>query len=141
MTGKVKRIGGLPLTVGDALIILLVLAAAGVMSAAFAFDRPDGEGDRYAVVISPDGRKEVPLDIAGVFTVNGEGHTLTVAVESGSVYVLDSDCPDRICVSSGRISEPGEMIVCLPAKIMITVETEADAGSVRADGEIDAVAG
>ena len=125
----------LPLKAGDIVIIAVVLAAAGMMSAFYAFGGEKQTSGAFAVVISPSGRYEYPLAADAVFTVHGSGHTLTAVIEDGEIYVADSDCPDGICVHMGRVSHPGEMIVCLPAKVLITVT-----GTGAEDG-FDAVAG
>lgn len=65
--------------------------------------------------------------------INGE-ITNTVVVEDGYVYVKNASCPDKICQKHKRISKKGESIVCLPNKVVITVN-----GS-QTNEEIDGVA-
>ena len=50
---------------------------------------------------------------------------LTVAVENGAVRVSESDCPNQDCVHSGAISRAGQSIVCLPARVAVTLEGAA----------------
>jgi hypothetical protein len=47
--------------------------------------------------------------------------TNIVHIEDGCVYMESSTCRDQICVLHGKICRPGEMIVCLPNKIVIEV--------------------
>ncbi len=55
-------------------------------------------------------------------TVQGKNNiTLVVIVSNGSVYVESSECPDKICVNKGRISNEYETIVCLPAQTIVEV--------------------
>lgn len=42
------------------------------------------------------------------------GGTNTLVIENGQAYILDASCPDKVCIYQGKISRPGEMIVCLP---------------------------
>lgn len=57
--------------------------------------------------------------------IEGEnGIRLSVVVENGSVYVEHSDCPDKICVNKGKISDAGDTIVCLPARTVVEVVRE-----------------
>ena len=44
-----------------------------------------------------------------------------VAICNGEVSMEDADCPDRLCVKSGAISKAGQMIVCLPNKIIVKI--------------------
>ena len=56
-------------------------------------------------------------------TVQGKNNiTLIVIVDSNSIYVESSECPDKICVNKGRISKEYETIVCLPAKTIIEIK-------------------
>lgn len=52
------------------------------------------------------------------------GEHSTVEFKDGKVRIEDADCPDKICVKTGWISKPGEMIVCLPYRIIIKISGE-----------------
>lgn len=61
------------------------------------------------------------------FTVNtGEkGENInTVVIKDGCVYMKAANCPDKICVSHRQISNVGETIVCLPHKVVVSVEDD-----------------
>ncbi len=81
-----------------------------------------------------------------VITVNGEhfgsydinmntrvevGDHNTVIIENGRVWMEYANCPDGLCINQGKIAESGQTIICLPNKVMVTIEGE--------DGELDAV--
>lgn len=46
-----------------------------------------------------------------------------IEIKDKSIKVIDADCRDKICLRSGFISEPGQIIVCLPHKLMIEVKS------------------
>ncbi len=52
----------------------------------------------------------------------GNGGYNRVKVADGRVSVTDADCPDRVCVRTGAIDSQGQVIACLPHKLIITVE-------------------
>jgi len=52
---------------------------------------------------------------------NKYGHN-EIVVESGCIYVSDSDCKSKDCIRKGRISEIGDVIICAPHKLMIKIE-------------------
>lgn len=52
----------------------------------------------------------------------GEDETNTVVIADGEVYMSEANCPDKICVHSGKKSHDGDSIVCLPHKVVIAVE-------------------
>lgn len=57
----------------------------------------------------------------------------TILVEHNRISIKDSNCPHQECVKSGSISEPGQMIVCLPYKLIISIQgqsnNEVDSGA------------
>lgn len=50
-----------------------------------------------------------------------------VVVKDGTVSVTESNCPNQICVQTGSISNPGEVIACLPHKLIIYIDEERSA--------------
>ena len=38
------------------------------------------------------------------------------------VQVVYADCPSQVCVYTGRITRPGQLIVCLPSRIVVRLE-------------------
>jgi len=47
-----------------------------------------------------------------------------VEFKEGRVRVQYADCPDKVCVRTGWISMPGEIIVCLPYRVIIKISGE-----------------
>lgn len=75
----------------------------------------------HVAVITVDGEEyaRLPLDTATEMTVNG---THRVVVADGAVSVVEAPCADKICVCHEPISRAGETIICLPYRVVITVE-------------------
>jgi len=46
----------------------------------------------------------------------------TILVEKGRIRFKEADCPDKICVKTGWLQEPGDTAVCLPNRAVITIE-------------------
>ncbi len=42
-----------------------------------------------------------------------------VEIKNRAVRIRDSSCPDQICVQTGFISEPNQVIICLPHRVVI----------------------
>lgn len=51
----------------------------------------------------------------------GTGYNI-VNIQDGEVWISDASCPDQICVQHRKISNSGEVIVCLPNKIVVEVQ-------------------
>lgn len=45
----------------------------------------------------------------------------TLTISGGTAAMTASDCKNQICVRSGAISEPGQMIVCLPHRLSVEI--------------------
>lgn len=96
--------------------------------------------DGNKVVIKVDGEivKIVNLTDTNNIIVNGyDGGTNTVVIENGTVYMTEADCPDKICVNTGKISKIGETIVCLPHRVVVEIQGEVSQSD--SDDSIDSV--
>jgi len=121
----------------DALVVLAVLLlAAAVGARAFSEAQNAARSGALMVVVAIDGqeveRKNLP-DYAGQHTYESRGYTLTVDSADGWVDVTHADCPTKDCMHSGAISRAGQSIVCLPARITVTL--------VGSDAAYDVIAG
>lgn len=47
---------------------------------------------------------------------------VTVEYSPDGVSVISSECPDKLCVHTGKIKNVGASSVCLPAKVSVTIE-------------------
>ena len=101
------------------LVGLMVIASFGLFTAV-------GQGQR--VVIEQDGKT--------VFTGNlRENHKVAipgplgdtiVQVVEGGVRVLSSPCPAKICIRTGKIHRPGELLACVPNHLIVRVEGDEE---------------
>ncbi len=63
---------------------------------------------------------DVPID---------DEYNIILRVMPNGVQVISSECGDKICVNTGKITRSGQAVVCLPAHISVTLrggESEAD---------------
>lgn len=104
----------------DVLLTAALLILGGVLALVLLFTRQGGGLVRVQI----DGQTvmELPLD-EDARVVLGEGErTNTLVIEGGAARVTAADCPDQICVNHGAIRYAGESIVCLPHRLVVTVE-------------------
>ena len=115
----------------DVVIILFVILAS-VLALLSQINR--GE-DKLCCVIRVNGEivYSAPLD-----SIEEEEHfvtdtqlPVTVVIGSDGVRVLSSACPDKLCEHTGIITKGGQSIVCLPAQVTVTLESDKN--------EVDAV--
>lgn len=57
------------------------------------------------------------------------GGRVKIRAEKGVIYFEDSDCPDKLCVKSGKLKSPGDTAACLPEKVVITLTGEKESDS------------
>lgn len=46
----------------------------------------------------------------------------TIEAQNGRIRFLHAKCPDQVCVHTGWITRPGQIAVCLPAKVIVKIE-------------------
>lgn len=102
----------------DILLIALLLAATAVLYLAFGRAKETGQ---YAVVrVEGSVVARYSLDEDGVYTLNGGTNIL--AIQDGSAWMQEANCPDHICMLLGKINKTGQIITCLPNLLTVTVE-------------------
>lgn len=131
----------------DLLVVAAVLALAALLGVRFwgNWGSAAVQNGGLSVVVEIDGEEADRFPLAEAMTeertYTNNGFTLTVALcgiiaqdaqtgqqtETLGVRVMQSDCPTQDCKHSGAITRSGQSIVCLPARIIITlVGTNAD---------------
>lgn len=73
-------------------------------------------------------------DVKDEVRIESETGYNTLHIEDGQIWIHDASCPDKICISQGKISHDGEIIVCLPNKMLIKIVDN------NVDSEIDFIA-
>ncbi len=119
----------------DALVVLAVILLACAMVAAVW----GGGGRGLTATVSVNGQVTETVDLSRlsdpvVRELSANGYTLHVRLFSGGAEVVDSTCPNQDCVHTGHITQAGQSIVCLPARISVTLSGGAENG-------VDAVLG
>ena len=98
------------------------------------------KGDALTVSILVDGTETERIPLTGLEdterVVESNGYTLHIHLTETAVWVERSDCPTQDCVRTGQISRSGQSIVCLPARVIVTLE-----GGAAAETGVDAVIG
>jgi len=117
----------------DLILIAAVLAVSAILYAVF-YESPSN-GSRVRIYV--DGelvRTEAMTDTGSQVVIDNAHGSNIIEIGPGSVEVIWSDCASQVCVRTGKISRPGEVIVCLPHHLLITIE------GVRNPEDIDAIA-
>lgn len=61
------------------------------------------------------------------FTVTGDnGCTNEIEVRPGSIGIVSADCPDKLCVHQGFISDSRLPVTCLPNRVVILLRPNTE---------------
>lgn len=102
----------------DITIIVIMLLCVVLL---YMFLKPKESGS--IAVIEKNGNITEKID----FSTVSESYTVIVdnveiLIENDGVSVISSDCPDKVCIHTGKISHIGEVIACLPNKVTVVIE-------------------
>jgi len=79
-------------------------------------------------VTTPTQDMVFPLSQDMETTVIGhDGRQVVVCIEDGCAFVRQADCPDQVCVKTGRLSVGGQTAACLPSGVVLIVQGGAGA--------------
>lgn len=112
------------MTKGDKILIITIIIIS-LASLGFIKNSATGYKDKY-ISIQIDGKrhKEIIFDkslIGKTIPINSEFGYNLIEIGDEKVRVIEADCPDKLDVKQGYISLPGEMIVCLPNRLVIEI--------------------
>ncbi len=115
------------MTKGDKILIITAVAITTLIWAGYNYfpTKPN----QLVAVVSVDGeeisRLPVNADTMAEITITIPRGEATIEYGQGKVRVLPLDhvtCPNEICWRTGWITTPGQSIVCLPNRMVITLE-------------------
>ena len=102
----------------------------------YGFQRNIADNGSYAV-IKVDGTEISRLSLSEDQEMDIEGFDggfNHLIIKNGACYVSEADCPDKLCQKQGKIRRDGESVICLPHRVVITIE----GGEKNSDG-VDAI--
>lgn len=107
---------------GDALVALIIVAAALCSLLAL----PKTRGDGLTALVTVNGSTVWSCSLAHAaepirYEVEGE-YPLTLEVSDRGVRVVEASCPGEDCRHTGLISKAGQQIICLPNRMVITLQ-------------------
>lgn len=104
----------------DIIFVLSVLIIAAILWAGnLLLRKPAG-----MVRVTADGRLvgEYSLGRDGEYLIEGHGGgTNRLVVRDGRATMDEASCPDQVCVRQGPISQDGQVIVCMPNRVLVQV--------------------
>lgn len=106
---------------GDFLIVAFVLALSLLIGAYFILPK----GEATIAVITMDGKILKEIDLSNTknttFNIDYTAHYI-IEVKDKKIRIIEATCPDKICVATGFISKAGQVIACLPNRLLIEIK-------------------
>ncbi len=111
------------MTTWDKVLIAMILAA---FAASFLLVRAViGVADGPLVaVVKVDGvvQERLVLSKDVNLVVTSPAGSCRLTIEDGAARIVSADCPNNLCITQGPIDRAGELIVCLPHRVVVSVE-------------------
>lgn len=114
-----------PFKIGDIFVYIMILLLIG--GSFFGLYQMRVRSNYAQAIIELDGTLigtyEIPTGdtIKEVRVDAGEGRYNIVKITSTGTYIEEANCRDQICVKWGKVSNPGQAIVCLPHKVVVSI--------------------
>jgi hypothetical protein len=108
------------LKVGDVVVIGLLMGL--TLASIFMTDVLFEPGESVSVVV--DGKEMYHLSLSENQTIEVQGPLglSVIKVEKGHAFIQKAPCPYQTCVKMGKISRSGDIIVCIPNRILVKIE-------------------
>lgn len=106
-----------------------VILLAGVSGFSFYALRGNKQrGDLIKISVNKEVFGEYELEKDQVIPI---GNTNKLEIKDGYAKMIEADCPDKLCLNQKKISKKGEVIVCLPNKVLVEVDGAAETGGLN----------
>ena len=99
------------------LVIILALSVLGFVL----LRKNSSDSSKVEITVSGQTVKSVPLSANGTYPIESDYGYNIICVESGQVWVEDTDCPNKDCMRFGKVSSEGQVILCLPHKLAVRI--------------------
>lgn len=107
------------------LVLTILLAVCGFTIANHVLFSEPGAKVEVSVIAADSTKtllKTFDLSHDTTYTITSEPQgTNVLNIQDGKVWISEADCPNQDCVKQGKISMSGEMLVCLPHRITVSI--------------------
>ena len=111
-------------TTGDKILVVAIILI-GIFSI-FALNKYQQPGQTVSIKVSGQIKHRLKLNQDREILVTGPIGKTVIQIKDKKITVIHSDCPEKICVKTGAIHRAGEIIVCVPNKVVISIEGEVN---------------
>jgi hypothetical protein len=112
--------------------LIVVLTGIGIYWTVRLFSAPPGS----RVVVWIDGHRSAWYALTGPVqrdTVTGYQGPVVLEYGNGTAHIVSAPCAGHICIRQGQIRHQGERLICVPSRIVVSVENS------NQEAEFDAI--
>jgi hypothetical protein len=106
-------------TVLDRLVVAALLG--GTLLSFMLLDRL-GTGRRVVVERAGEVVFTAPLDVARTVRLDGPLGETVLEIRDGHACIRESPCPHKVCMGMGEVARRGELIACVPNRLIVRIE-------------------
>lgn len=112
---------------GDLIIIAIVLLAAMLIAIPRLWS-----SDKLTACVYVDGKLERTISLSSVDCEYSfsPADGVEITVNKNEIFFSHSECKDKLCVKSGKLSGSGQTAACLPSRVVISVKSEKNKNDV-----------
>ncbi|WAW14012.1 NusG domain II-containing protein [Peptostreptococcus equinus] len=107
----------------DIILILIVAILIGQFIIINKFINKD-KGDRVEIYLKNKLYGTYSLDKEKKIYISDAGNKNVLKIHDNGIEMIETNCPDKVCVKTGFISKPGQSIVCLPHKLNVKIVSD-----------------
>lgn len=111
------------MTGGDWLVVtlLLTLSLAGI-----AWLAATPAGTRVVVTSAGETCFTAPLNQSRSVDLDGPLGVTRLVIANNAVHITSSPCPHKICLTMGPATQTGDLLACVPNRILVRIDSPAD---------------
>ena len=112
------------LTRWDKTVIAFILLLAVVSYVIFSYAVFGGQGEGVEIFV--DGKEYgtylfSDIDEKKILRIDTESGYNVVEISKDGARMIETSCPDKVDIQSGKITKPGQMIICVPNKVFVRI--------------------
>lgn len=107
-------------------VLIIVIIIISLTSLGFIKNSTTGYDEKYiSIQVNGEEIKRIIFDksvIGKTIPIETQFGYNLIEIGDGKVRVIEADCPDKLGIKQGYISESNELIVCLPNRLVIEIK-------------------
>lgn len=110
----------------DVILIAVIAVLALGLGGYFLLNREEAKNAKVVIQVNGQTYQTADLYKDQTIEIKYDDHTNVLEIKDGYAKMVSADCSDQICVNQKAIHYNGEMIICLPHLVMVTIESEEE---------------